>query len=46
MWYAFKHFGIDIDSNGGAVVLPKDIANSDELELVQNFGFDPDKLWA
>lgn len=46
VWYAFKHFGIDIDSNGGAIVLPKDIANSDELELVQNFGFDPDKLWA
>lgn len=45
VWYAFKHFGIDIDSNGGAIVLPKDIANSDELELVQNFGFDLDKLW-
>ena len=45
VWYAFKHFGIDIDSNGGAIVLPKDIANSDELELVQNFGFDSDKLW-
>ena len=45
VWYAFKHFGIDIDSSGGAIVLPKDIANSAELELVQNFGFDLDKLW-
>lgn len=45
VWYAFKQFGIDLDSDGGPLVTPKDIANSDELELVQVFGIDPKKLW-
>ncbi len=40
VWYAFKQFGIDIDGNGGKVVSPWNIANSDKLELVQSFGFD------
>ncbi len=45
VWYAFMHFGIDIDSNGGWLVLPRDIANSDQFELVQAYGFDLDELW-
>ncbi len=45
VWYAYNKFGIDLDSTGGAVVKPRDIANSNELELVQAFGFDLDKLW-
>ncbi len=45
IWYAFKQFGIDIDSNGGMVVSPKNIANSDKLEVVQIFGFDPETMW-
>lgn len=45
IWYAYAHFGIDLDSNGGAIVLPRDIANSSELELVQAYGFDLDELW-
>lgn len=45
VWYAYKQFGIDLDSDGGLVVTPKDIANCKELELVQVFGFDPQKLW-
>lgn len=45
IWYAFKHFGIDIDANGGAMVFPQDIANSSEFELVQVYGIDPDRLW-
>ncbi len=45
IWYAFMKHGIDIDSNGGSVVLPRDIANSEYFEVVQVFGFDPDKLW-
>ncbi len=44
-WYAYKKFGYDIDSNGGIFVAPKDIANSSYLEVVQIFGFDPEKLW-
>ena len=45
VWYAFKQFGIDLDSTGGAVVSPRDIARSPYLELVQVFGFNPQKLW-
>lgn len=45
VWYAWKQFGVDLDSNGGPVVTPKNIANSEYLELVQVFGFDPETLW-
>ena len=45
VWYAYKHFGIELDSNGGGLVIPKDFANSDNVEVVQVFGFDPVKLW-
>lgn len=45
VWYAYKKFGIDLDSTGGAVVKPRDIANSNQVEVVQAFGFDLDKLW-
>jgi uncharacterized protein YycO len=44
-WYAYKKFGYDIDSNGGIFVAPKDIANSSYFEVVQIYGFDPEKLW-
>lgn len=45
VWYAYNQFKIDLDSNGGAFVWPKDIASSPELELVQVYGIDPNKLW-
>jgi len=45
VWQAFYNFGLDIDSNGGAVVVPRDIARSKYFEVVQMSGFDPDKLW-
>lgn len=45
VWQAFKKFGFDIDSDGGPVCTAKDIANSGCFELIQVFGFDPDKLW-
>lgn len=38
VWYAYKHMGFDIDSNGGAVVTPKEILHSDKLEVVQVYG--------
>lgn len=38
VWYAFMQFGIDIDSDGGTVVTPKDILNSENLEIVQIYG--------
>ena len=38
VWYAYKCFGIDIDSNGGRVVTPKEILHSDKFEIVQVYG--------
>ena len=46
VWYAYKKFGIDLDSTGGMVVKPQDIALSDKVEVVQVYGFDLDKLWS
>lgn len=45
VWQAYKYFGYDIDSDGGAVCTARDIANCDLFEIVQVYGFDPDKLW-
>ena len=45
VWYAYKKFGLDLDSTGGGVVKPRDIANSDKVEVVQAFGFNPKNLW-
>ena len=46
VWYAYKKFGIDLDSNGGRIVKPQDMALSNMVEVVQTFGFDLDKLWS
>lgn len=45
VWYAYKKFGYDLDSNGGWLVKPQDMALSEHVEVVQTFGFDPDTLW-
>ncbi|MDE7167908.1 MAG: hypothetical protein K2O28_03565 [Clostridia bacterium] len=45
VWWAYKQFGIDLDSNGGAMVVPYDLAHSAYLQPVQVFGFDLDELW-
>ena len=45
VWYVYNMFGIDLDSNGGRLVSPKDIAASPYVEIVQIFGFDPQKLY-
>lgn len=41
VWYAYRKQGIDIDSNGGPFVYPKDILGSEHLEVVQVFGMNP-----
>ncbi len=46
VWYAYKRFGLDLDGNGGGLVKPQDLALSKEVELVQAFGFDLEKLWS
>lgn len=45
VWYAYKAFGVDLDSDGGGIVKPQDMALSPHVELVQAFGFDLDRLW-
>ena len=45
VWQAFKHFGIDLDSNGGLIVTPEDLARSPYLETLQIFGFHPERAW-
>lgn len=39
VWYAYMQFGIDLDSDGGWIVTPTDIANSSYLEVVQSYGY-------
>ena len=38
VWYAYENFGVDIDSNGGWLVTPKDILLSDKLEVLEKYG--------
>ena len=45
VWYAYKKFGYDLDSNGGGVVKPPDMVRSEHVEVVQAYGFDLDSLW-
>lgn len=45
VWQAFNHFGYDLDATGGLFVSPKNIASSPLLEVLQIYGFDPDKDW-
>jgi uncharacterized protein YycO len=45
IWQAFYKFGIDLDSNKGIFVSPKDLASSDYLETLQVFGVNPNKKW-
>lgn len=38
VWTAFYHFGYDLDGDGGLVVTPADLFESDLLEVVQVYG--------
>lgn len=38
VWYAYAHFGYDLDSNGGLFVTPDDIAGSEKLTVIQSYG--------
>ena len=44
VWAVYRHFGYDLDSDGGAVVTPGDIFRSDLLEAVQVYGLDPENI--
>lgn len=45
VWYPYMQQGYDIDADQGALVTPRDIANSPLLEVVQCYGFDPLRRW-
>lgn len=38
-------YNLDLDSNGRLLAMPKDIAQSPYVELVQTYGFDPAKMY-
>lgn len=38
VWYAYRHFGYDLDSDGGLIVTPMDLYDSPLLEIVQIYG--------
>lgn len=42
-WYAWMAVGLDLDSDGGRVVTPEDLAESPYVEVVQLYGLDPEK---
>lgn len=45
VWQAYRWYGIDLDSDGGLFVTPRNIANSPELEIVQVYGVNPENIW-
>lgn len=44
VWYAWQHFGYDLDSDGSPLVTSNDILNSDSIEVVQVYGIDPNNF--
>ena len=42
IWQAYKSAGTDLDSNKGVFVTPKDISMSENLEVIQIFGINPE----
>ncbi len=41
VWQAYKSQDVDIDRDGGMIVTPRDIAFSEELQIVQIYGLNP-----
>lgn len=41
VWYAWNHFGFDLDSDGGRLASTYDLLHSEALEVVQVYGMDP-----
>ncbi|MGN0403038.1 MAG: hypothetical protein ACI4HQ_12380 [Acetatifactor sp.] len=41
VWRAFRHFGYNLDSDGGYIVTPYDIYQSSLLEVIQYYGILP-----
>lgn len=45
VWEAYRAYGFDLDSNGGCIVTPHDLACSPLLELKQVYGMNPQSPW-
>lgn len=45
VWYPYWTLGYDLDSDGGWLVTPKDLANSELFEVVQVYGANPLNVW-
>lgn len=45
VWYSYYRLGYDIDSDGGWLVTPKDIAHSNLFDIVQVYGVNPKEIW-
>lgn len=41
VWYAWNHFGYDLDSDGGRLVTSHDLLRSKRLEVIQSYGMEP-----
>ncbi|MBQ8590744.1 MAG: hypothetical protein IJ486_09885 [Firmicutes bacterium] len=44
IWSCYRALGYDLDSDGGRLVTPRDLAGSPLLEVVQIYGMDPEKF--
>ena len=38
IWYAYDSIGIDLNSDGGTFITPKDILDSENIEVIQTYG--------
>ena len=45
VWKVFNAIGVDIDSNSGWLVTPKDISQSQYLYEVESYGFSAERAW-
>lgn len=45
IWKAFQAIGLDIDSDGGWLVTPKDISQSPYFEEIESYGFSSTRVW-
>lgn len=43
-WYAWEHFGYDLDGDGGRLVSSDDLLRSELVDIVQMYGMDPEKF--
>lgn len=44
VWYLYAQIGIDLDSDGGKIITPLDIFMSEEVEILQVYGMNPQLL--